>query len=667
MNGGLAMGKHLVVGLMAHVDAGKTTLAEGMLYQAGTIRQLGRVDKQSTFLDPNVIEKQRGITIFDHQAELTVGDTQITLLDTPGHVDFTPAVERVLNVIDLAVLVVSAVEGIQSHTRTLWALLQAKKIPTMIFVNKLDQIGAHPDQVVTEFQTEFGSQCLPFNQPSDLKAWSADTPELIAMQGDEQLLDQYLANGQVDQKAIRKLVASQKVVPIYFGAALNQVGISELLAGIIKWGPSLASTPNFGARIFKISHEPNGTRLTWFRVIGGDLKVKTTLNNEKIDQIRHYNGQQYEVKRVAKRGEIVTIAGPQKTFPGQVIGTESQVDQVSLRPVLNYAVTTNHDHDFQILQNACEQLADEEPLLHLNVNQALNQITLQLMGTVQVEVIKALMKNRFGLTVTLKPAGIVYRETINKVVEGVGHFEPLRHYAEVHLLLEPGQPGSGLQIVSQCREEVLPHQLQSQILTALQAKEHRGVLIGAPLTDVKITLVGGKGNLKHTSGGDFREATWRAVRQGLMMLKQVGQAQILEPWYQFSLVIPVSQVGRALNDIQQMGGSLKLPVNLPSGEVPVRLTGEAPVIKLQDYPIIVWQYTHGQGQLTVKFGGFRPAEDQITLVEKEAYDPVSDLPNTPDSVFCTHGAGYPVKWNQVPQTMHCDYYYPQVMANFGPN
>lgn len=661
------MEKHLVVGLMAHVDAGKTTLAEGMLYQAGTIRQLGRVDRQSTFLDPNTIEKQRGITIFDHQAELTVNDTNITLLDTPGHVDFAPTVERVLNVIDLAVLVVSAVDGIQSHTRTLWSLLRAKKIPTMIFINKLDQSGAQPDQVVTELQAEFGSQCLPFNEPNKLEDWPADTPESIAMQGDEQLLDHYLTNGKINPQDIRALVQSQKVVPIYFGAALNQMGIQELLAGIIKWGSPFTSKKSFGARVFKISHESNGTRLTWLRVTGSELKVKTTLNNEKVDQIRHYNGRQYEVKQVAKTGEIVTIAGPQKTFPGQGIGAEKQVGQATLRPVLNYAVKADDDHDFQTLRNACEQLADEEPLLHLTVNQELNQITLQLMGTVQVEVIEALLQSRFGLTVTLKPAGIVYRETINQAVEGVGHFEPLRHYAEAHLLMEPGKPGSGLQITSQCREEILPHQWQSQILAALQAKEHRGVLIGAPLTDVKITLVGGKGNIKHTSGGDFREATWRAVRQGLMMLKQVGQTQLLEPWYQFSLVIPVSQVGRALNDIQKMGGRLKLPTNLPSGEVPVRLTGEAPVDKLQDYPTIVRGYTHGLGQLTVQFGGFRPAEDQTTIIENQTYDPVSDLPNTPDSVFCAHGAGYPVKWDQVPQTMHCDYYCPQVMVNLGQN
>lgn len=656
-----AMTKQATIGLMAHVDAGKTTLAEGMLYQAGTIRQAGRVDLGNTFLDPEALEKQRGITIFDHQAELVVDDWQFTLLDTPGHVDFAPAVERVLAILDLAVLVVSASDGIQSHTRTLWELLAAHQVPTCVFINKIDQAGAQPAQVLADLQAEFGAAVIPFNQPTALAQQPAATAEAIAMQGDEAVLDEYLTTGTVPATVVTKLVAARQVVPVYFGAALHQTGVQELLQGLTTWTPAFVPASTMAARVFKISHAADGTRLTWLRVLGDELVAKQILAGEKADQLRRYNGAQFQIVPRALAGEVVAVAGPQQTYPGQGLGASADAVPARLRPVLNYAVQMAAA-DFAAVRAALTELADEEPLLHLLVNQELGTLTLQLMGEVQVEVLTALLKARFGLTVTLVPAGIVYRETITAPVEGVGHYEPLRHYAEAHLLLEPGAPGSGVQVATATREEVLAHNLQSQVLAALRAKEHRGVLIGAPLTDVKITLVGGRGHLKHTSGGDFRQATWRAVRQGLMILRAQGKVALLEPWYDFTLRLPAAQVGRALTDVQRFGGSLQLPAQLPTGDELVQLTGRAPVAALRDYPTTVRGYTHGRGQLAVRFGGFHPAQDPAAIEAAANYDPVADLENPPGSVFCAHGAGYPVAWDQVPQAMHCPYFVPAVMA-----
>lgn len=650
------MTKRATIGLMAHVDAGKTTLAEALLYQAGAIRQAGRVDAGTTFLDSTALEKQRGITIFDHQAELTVDDLDLTLLDTPGHVDFVPAVERVLGVLDAAVLVVSAVDGIQSHTRTLWRLLDAQKVPTFILINKLDQAAAQPDRVLAELQDEFGEACLPFNLPDQFAEWPAETPEALATRGDEELLDAYLTSGDLAPAAVRNLIRQRAVVPVYFASALKGAGVEAFLQGLARWVTPLAPAEEFAARAFKVSHDGDGTRLTWLRLLGGSLRAKQELAGEKVDQLRHYNGQRFSVEQEAAAGEVVVVAGPQATRPDQVFGAATTHSATQLS-VLNYEVNLG-DQPFNRVHRALAQLADEEPLLRLQIDAERDQLAVQLMGTVQKEVLEAQLREQFGLEVSLQAAGVALRETITAPVEGVGHFEPLRHYAEVHLRLDPLPAGSGIQIESQLREEVLPANWQHQVLTALGAKEHRGVQVGAPLTDVKLTLVGGRGNLKHTSGGDFRQAAWRAVRQGLMTLKAHGKVQVLEPWYRVSLLVPVDQVGRALSDFDRFGGELTMPSDLPSQGL-VSLTGQAPVAQLQDYPATVRAYTHGQGQVSLSFGGFRPMKE----LPVSDYDPVRDLENPPGSVFCAHGAGYPVAWDQVPATMHCPWALPEIMQN----
>ena len=644
------MTKQAVVGLLAPVDAGKTTLAEGLLYQAGALRSAGRVDKGTAFLDPDALERARGITIFDHQAALPVDDWQLTLLDTPGHVDFTPAVERVLPVLDAAILVVSAKDGIPGHLRTLWHLLVKAAVPTIVFVNKLDQAGADPAKILAQLQTAFGTACQPFNWPDQLAEWPASTAEAVATLGDEALLDAYLESGTVPAAATRKLIAKQQLVPVFFGAALKQSGVKELLAALPQWLPAFVPKDRFAARTFRVSHEADGSRLTWLRVLGGQLAAKQEVAGEKADQLRVYNGRHFTVVPVAKTGQAVAVAGPQATVPGQVLGGAGERALISQQPVLRYQV---HGDDPTALQAALTTLADEEPLLHFQ--QADDRLLIQLLGAVQGEVLVAQLRDRFQLAASLTPAGVVERETILAPVEGVGHFEPLRHYAEVHLLLVPLPAGRGIELASNCREEVLPHNWQTQILTALAAKEHRGVLVGAPLTDVKVTLVGGRGNLKHTSGGDFRQAAWRAVRQGLMTLRAHQQVQLLHPWYAFELTLPQDQVGRGMADLQRFGGQVEPP---QAGEAAtVTLTGTAPVAALQDYALTVRNYTHGQGNLTLRFAGFRPAAAPAVT----NYDPVGDLDNPPGSVFCAHGAGYPVAWDQVPATMHCPWVYPDLM------
>ena len=634
----------IVTGLVAHVDAGKTTLSEALLYHAGVTRQLGRVDKGSAFLDPDQLEQQRGITIFPHQAELSFGDLKLTLLDTPGHIDFLAATERVLAVLDYAILVVSAPAGVQATTRILWDLLDKYQVPTFVFVNKMDAPGVDQAAVLAQLQDELDPGCLPFKDPA------AQFEELALL--DEGVMDDYLTNGEITPAQLRSLIKNRRAFPVYFGAALKDEGVADLIKGLTEWTQTPTPTPDFGARVFKVSHDERGNRLTWLRVTGGNLRAKAELlPGQKADQLRVYNGAKATVVQEVGPGQVCTVAGPTSTVPGQGIGAVEEQAQPRFRPALTYGLDQRGAPFDQCLA-ALRQLEDEEPLLGVVDDPATQRLYVQVMGEVQLEILTQRLEEEFGLTVGFDEGRIRYQETLTTPIEGVGHFEPLRHYAEVHLLLEPGARGSGLTFASQCHVDVLSNAWQGQILTALKQRAHRGILIGAPLTDVKVTLVGGKGSIVHTVGGDFRQAAWRALRQGLMEAGRAGN-QLLEPWYNFQLLVPTEAVGHALTDLQRFGGEVSQPQAGP-GDL-VRLEGSGPVAKLRDYAATVRAYTHGQGQLTLTPAGSRPVADPTPLIEAANYDPVGDLANTPDSVFCAHGAGYPVAWDQVPQTMHVPY------------
>ncbi|EQC59314.1 elongation factor G [Limosilactobacillus fermentum MTCC 8711] len=634
----------IVTGLVAHVDAGKTTLSEALLYHAGVTRQLGRVDKGSAFLDPDQLEQQRGITIFPHQAELSFGDLKLTLLDTPGHIDFLAATERVLAVLDYAILVVSAPAGVQATTRILWDLLDKYQVPTFVFVNKMDAPGVDQAAVLAQLQDGLDPGCLPFKDPT------AQFEELALL--DEGVMDDYLTNGEITPAQLRSLIKNRRAFPVYFGAALKNEGVADLIKGLTEWTQTPTPTPDFGARVFKVSHDERGNRLTWLRVTGGNLRSKAELlPGQKADQLRVYNGAKATVVQEVGPGQVCTVAGPTSTVPGQGIGAVEEQAQPRFWPVLTYGLDQRGAPFDQCLA-ALRQLEDEEPLLGVVDDPATQHIYVQVMGEVQLEILTQRLEEEFGLTVGFDEGRIRYQETLTTPIEGVGHFEPLRHYAEVHLLLEPGARGSGLTFASQCHVDVLSNAWQGQILTALKQRAHRGILVGAPLTDVKITLVGGKGSIVHTVGGDFRQAAWRALRQGLMEADRAGN-QLLEPWYNFQLLVPTEAVGHALTDLQRFGGEVSQPQAGP-GDL-VRLEGSGPVAKLRDYAATVRAYTHGQGQLTLTPAGSRPVADPTQLIEAANYDPVGDLANTPDSVFCAHGAGYPVAWDQVPQTMHVPY------------
>lgn len=634
----------IVTGLVAHVDAGKTTLSEALLYHAGVTRQLGRVDKGSAFLDPDQLEQQRGITIFPHQAELSFGDLKLTLLDTPGHIDFLAATERVLAVLDYAILVVSAPAGVQATTRILWDLLDKYQVPTFVFVNKMDAPGVDQAAVLAQLQDELDPGCLPFKDPA------AQFEELALL--DEGVMDDYLTNGEITPAQLRSLIKNRRAFPVYFGAALKDEGVADLIKGLTEWTQTPTPTPDFGARVFKVSHDERGNRLTWLRVTGGNLRAKAELlPGQKADQLRVYNGAKATVVQEVGPGQVCTVAGPTSTVPGQRIGAVEEQAQPRFRPVLTYGLDQRGAPFDQCLA-ALRQLEDEEPLLGVVDDPATQRLYVQVMGEVQLEILTQRLEEEFGLTVGFDEGRIRYQETLTTPIEGVGHFEPLRHYAEVHLLLEPGARGSGLTFASQCHVDVLSNAWQGQILTALKQRAHRGILVGAPLTDVKVTLVGGKGSIVHTVGGDFRQAAWRALRQGLMEAGRAGN-QLLEPWYNFQLLVPTEAVGHALTDLQRFGGEVSQPQAGP-GDL-VRLEGSGPVTKLRDYAATVRAYTHGQGQLTLTPAGSRPVADPTPLIEAANYDPVGDLANTPDPVFCAHGAGYPVAWDQVPQTMHVPY------------
>ena len=644
--------KKMTLGIVAPVDAGKTTLAETLLHQGGTLRQLGRVDHGDAFLDSANMEKQRGITIFSHQALISMDDRQLTLLDTPGHIDFAAAMEQVLSVLDYAVLVVAATDGVTAYTRTLWRLLTRYQVPTVVFVNKMDLANAlDREALLADLTTNLASTCIPFDDEL-----TADTQEAIAL-NDEDLLDEYLTSGTLAQERVQELIAQRRLFPVYFGSALQESGSATLLDGLVKWGKWQdgihSSTAPLAGRVFKITRTEAGERLTWIKLTQGELRVKDELfPGQKINQIRIYNGEKYTNVTAVGPQQPCAVTGLTASYGGQGLGTTPDLAQPYLVPALSYAVDLQGNDPHVCLQ-ALRQLEDENRQLHVQWLQDVQEINLQVMGEMQIAVLKEVLQDRFGLAVAFIAGQVLYKETITAPVEGVGHFEPLRHYAEAHILLEPLPAGRGIEVKSDCSLEVLERNIQRQVLTTLKTKEHRGTLIGAPLTDVRLTLVTGRSHIKHTEGGDFREATSRAVRQGLMVLRQRQAMQLLEPWYEYTLTVPVNQVGRALNDIEAMGGNYQLPESA-NQEVSV-ITGMAPVSQMRSYVQTVRAYTHGQGQLECIVAGYRPAVNAEKVIAERAYEPQADLDNTPDSVFCAHGAGFPVPWDEVPQMMHCEY------------
>lgn len=774
---------HIVAGILAHVDAGKTTLSEALLYRSGGIRKLGRVDHGDAFLDTESLEKQRGITIHAHQASVRCGNLDLTLLDTPGHVDFAAETERVLRVLDYAILVVSGTDGVQGHTETLWRLLARYQVPTFIFVNKMDAAGADRAVALADLRRRLSDAVYELPMVAPDSGTSGSVPLIEAAQWrqaedaenvatlDESAMDEYLETGGITLARLRTMIAERKLFPVFFGSALKVDGVDEFMAGLEAYVREPQWSAEFGVRIYKISHDAQHNRLTWLKVTGGTLKAKALLTNardssvpsggvpsqpdggtvpqsvwqEKADQVRVYNGAKFDIATDIPAGSVCAVTGLTHTFPGEGLGMEPDAESPSIQPVLTYTVLPP-DTDLDALAEraaaartvaavasesedetgdeesrngvesdteaavppmpsfddltlhkvitALRELEDEDPLLHVVWQERLREVHVQLMGAVQLEIIQQELHDRFGLDVVFGPGGILYRETITAPIEGVGHFEPLRHYAEAHIRLEPGEPGSGVQIATTVSENVLDRNWQRLIMTHLREREHLGVLIGAPLTDVKLTLVGGRAHLKHTEGGDFRQATYRAIRQGLMELrvgvegrpsaaegqtdaefvqeamdKGRGYCRVLEPWYRFRLEVPQDMVGRAMSDIQRMAGTFEMGDDAGAGfgsgaaastgsatdaDYAV-LTGECPVSEMRDYAMDVNAYTHGRGRLSCTFAGYRPCHDEERVVREAHYDPESDLDNTPDSVFCAHGAGYPVKWYKVPEFAHVEY------------
>ena len=640
--------KQIVLGILAHVDSGKTTLSEAMLYRAGVTRRLGRVDHKDAFLDTDALEKARGITIFSKQALLTAGDTDITLLDTPGHVDFSTETERTLQVLDYAVLVVSGTDGVQSHTETLWRLLRRYHVPTFVFVNKMDLPGMERQELLAQLNRRLGEGFVDFG------AEQADRDEALAL-CDENLMDRMLDAGQLQDSDLIPAIARRHVFPCWFGAALKLEGVDALLDGLDRYTRPAPALEAFGAKVFKVSQDEQGARLTWLRVTGGELKVKAQLTGEadgepwaeKANQLRLYSGAKYTLAEAIGPGQVCAVTGLTKARPGEGLGAERDSDLPVLEPVLSYQVLLPEGADMHAALGKLHRLEEEEPQLHVVWNETLGEIHVQLMGEIQLEVLRSLLAERFGLKVEFGPGGILYKETITEPMEGVGHYEPLRHYAEVHLKLEPLPRGSGMQFAADCREEVLDKNWQRLVLTHLEEKQHLGVLTGSPLTDVKITLIAGRAHLKHTEGGDFRQATYRAVRQGLMLAK----SQLLEPWYAFRLEVPAENIGRAMSDIQRMEGTFDPP---ESGEETAVLTGFAPVSTMRSYPMEVVSYTRGRGHLSLTLDGYRPCHNAQEVIAAIGYEPEHDLDNPADSVFCAHGAGFVVPWDQVRSHMHVD-------------
>ena len=635
--------KRLTIGILAHVDSGKTTLSEGLLYCAGMLRKLGRVDHGDAFLDTHALEKSRGITIFSKQARLLYGDCEFTLLDTPGHVDFSAEAERTLSVLDYALLVVSGSEGIQPHTETLFKLLCRYSVPTFVFINKMDIAHLSRQELMGGLK-KMGDGFIDF---------SAGVPKEEFYDGlamcSEDMMEQYLDTGTVSADAIRQSIRQRQVFPCFFGSALKLEGIKELLAGLEEYTAEPPRGDEFGARVFKISDDPQGARLTHMKITSGCLKVKDVLHGsgwaEKADQIRIYSGAKYQTVDQAPAGMVCAVTGLTAAHPGDGLGAEAGAPSPVLEPVLTYRAVLPEGVDAHKALSALRKLEDADPAQHVTWNEGLQEIRVQLMGEVQLEIVQSLLKERFGLDIGFDQGGILYKETITSTVEGVGHYEPLRHYAEVHLLLQPLEAGGGLVFSTGCKEDELDKNWQRLILTHLKEKTHLGVLTGSPITDMSITLVAGKAHLKHTEGGDFRQATYRALRQGLMQ----AESKLLEPWYSFSLQVPQECVGRAMNDLQAMGASFAPPEQRQEDAV---ISGTAPVIKLQGYPAVLTGYTKGRGRLSCEGAKYLPCHNSDEVIAAIGYDPESDTDNPADSVFCSHGAGHTVKWNAVFDNMH---------------
>jgi len=651
-------GKRICIGILAHVDAGKTTLSEGLLYACGSLKKQGRVDHQDSFLDNNALERERGITIFSKQAVLPLAHREVQLLDTPGHVDFSAEMERTLQILDYAILVISGTDGVQSHTRTLWSLLKQHRIPTFIFINKMDLAGTDSDTIMRELQEQLDDGCLSFSGASfdgtDLSG-EDDFLESVALR-EEELLTGYLETQRISVSRTAELIASCKLVPCFFGSALKLDGVARFAAALDRLTVIPSYPPQFGAKVYKIGRDPQGNRLTYMKITGGALQVKDVLKSgpdeaepweEKIDQIRIYSGAKFQAVNQIEAGAVCAVTGLSRTVIGQGLGAEPSSAPPQLVPVMTYQVLLTDSSDYQGAYLKLKQLEEEDPQLHITWNSRLREIHIQPMGPIQLEILKRLIRERFQLEVDFGSGAIVYRETIASSVEGIGHFEPLRHYAEVHLLLEPAPRGSGLHFASSCSTDQLDLNWQRLILTHLMEKEHLGVLTGSPITDMRITVIAGRAHVKHTEGGDFRQATYRAVRQGLKQAVSV----LLEPYYRFRLELPDSSLGRAMTDIQRMSGTFDPPQT--AGGISV-LTGSAPVAAMRDYAASVTAYTHGEGRLSCTVDGYRPCHNQEDVIEARGYDSDADLENPADSVFCSHGAGIIVKWDQVKQHAHID-------------
>ena len=645
--------RQTVVGILAHVDAGKTTLAEAMLFDAGTIRTCGRVDRGDSHLDTDLMERDRGITIFSSQAALVHAGTAITLVDSPGHVDFSAEAERTLAALDLAVLVVGANDGIQGHTRTLWRLLERHGIPTIIFANKVDLLPdagslAEKNALVAALRAKLSEGCLPIEEL---------TGEAAAMT-DEAALEEFLETGELSDATTRRLFAERHVFPCLFGSALKNEGVAELLDAIAKLAPDRAWAGEFAARVYRVSRGDRGERIAWLKITGGELHARQQVDgvtdgipwSAKINELRIYTGSHFEPISNASAGGVCAVTGLSHVRPGDALGAEPAPERPTLAPVLTYGVLTG-GADIHAVLSALRELAEEDPMLAVSWDEHLQEIRLRLMGAVQLEVVRDLMARRFGLDIDFGPGSILYEETISRPVMGIGHFEPLRHYAEVHLRLDPAPRGSGVTFGSECSEDDLDRNWQRLILTNAQERELVGVLTGAPVTDVRITLVGGRAHLKHTEGGDFRQATYRAMRQALMTARELGECMLLEPWYAFEFELPTDKVGRAMSDLTRMSARFGSPEQMGDE---ARLTGEVPASELGDYALQLAEYTSGQGRISLEFSGYEPCHDSQHVIEETRYDPEADLPNTPDSVFCSHGAGYTVKWHEVPEHAHVE-------------
>lgn len=632
--------KNICLGMLAHVDAGKTTLSEAMLYNTGAIRKLGRVDTKDAFFDSNSMERKRGITIFSKQAQMQLGDFNVTLLDTPGHVDFSAEMERTLQVLDYAVLLISGADGIQAHTETLWRLLSRYQIPTFLFVNKMDQQGTNRGRIIEQLKNKLSSSIVDFSYP--------DMEEIALC--DEDILNQFLETGEVSSADITKLISSRKLFPCFFGSALKLTGIEDFIKGLSDYIELPQYPKNFGAKVYKITRDEQGNRLTFLKVTGGTLTVKQSISDdEKVNQIRIYSGDKFSTVSELSAGGICAVTGLENTKAGDSLGDDTESTVPMLEPVLTYKLILPDGMDVLLMLPKLRLLEEENPELHIVWNELLKEIQIQIMGAVQIEVLQNIIKERFNIDVTFGTGNIVYKETIANVVEGVGHFEPLKHYAEVHLLIEPGEPGSGMEYVLDCNEDILDRNWQQLILTHLYEKQQIGVLTGSPLTDVKITLVSGRAHIKHTEGGDFRQATYRAVRQGLMQAESV----LLEPYYNFTLEVPQAVVGRAMTDLERMQGKFLLETTNSSDDM-CTLTGNIPVATLGDYQTEVMAYTKGLGRISLQMSGYKPCHNPAEIIEKIGYDAERDTLNPSGSVFCSHGAGVNVPWNEVYEHMHME-------------